>query len=79
MEETYTIEDALVQFIYSEMSAQEAVFMADLIQEDPELHQEFDALLLAKTQLPKAQFNPSPSVLHHILQYSTKTTLEAQC
>ena len=78
MEETYTIEDALVQFMYREMPAEEAVDMVQLLEEDFELHAMFDELLLAKAKLPKVQFNPSQAVLDNILQYSTKTALEAR-
>ena len=76
MEKSY-IQDSLVQFLYREMQADEAVAFTQLIEDDFELHACFDALLLAKTQLPKAHFNPSPAVLNNILQYSTKTALEA--
>jgi hypothetical protein len=76
MEENYTT-NALVQFIYREMPAQEAVEMAHLIDENPEMREMFDMLLLAKIQLPKARFNPSNTALNNILQYSTKTAFEA--
>jgi hypothetical protein len=76
MEENYTF-NALVQFLYREMPAEEAVKMAQLIDENPEMREMFDALLLAKVQLPKAKFNPSQAALNNILQYSTKTAFEA--
>jgi len=78
MEETYTIEDALVQFMYREMTAKEAADMSHILDENPELHSMFNELLVAKSKLPKVQFNPSSAVLNNILQYSTKTALEAQ-
>jgi len=77
MEENY-IQNSLVQFLYREMPADEAVLMAGQIEEDADMRAIFDDLLLAKTQMPKARFNPSPAVLNNILQYSTKTALEAQ-
>jgi len=76
MKENYTY-NSLVQFLYREMSAAEAVDTADQIDENPDTRALFDDLILAKTQLPKAHFNPSPTVLNNILQYSTKTALEA--
>lgn len=79
MEETYTIEDALVQFMYHEMSAHEAAQMSQVLKEDLELRDEYSALLTAKNQLPKVQFNPSSKTLQNILDYSTKTALETQC
>lgn len=78
MEQTYTIEDALVQLMYHEMPADEAADMAQLMEEDSELHLMFDSLLRTKAQLPKVQFNPSSTAIQNILAYSTKTALEAQ-
>lgn len=77
MEEKYTY-DALVQFLYHEMPADEAVVMAEQLESDDTLRAVFSDLAEAKMQLPKARFNPSPAVLNNILQYSTKTALEAQ-
>ena len=67
MEETYTF-NALVQFLYHEMPASEAVEMAHFLDEDPEARAQFDALLTAKTQLIKARFNPSQAAINNILQ-----------
>jgi hypothetical protein len=76
MEETYTY-DALVQLLYREMPASEAAGLSDLIDEDEQLNAAFHSLLIAKTQLPKALFNPSQAAVNNILQYSARTTLEA--
>ncbi|MBL7825700.1 MAG: hypothetical protein JNJ57_03650 [Saprospiraceae bacterium] len=78
MEETYTY-DALVQFLYHEMPAAEAVEMAHSLEADDYLHSEFKSLQVAKSQLPKVQFTPSKSTISNILQYSAKTAFEAQC
>lgn len=77
MEETYTYDAQMVQFLYRELSAGNAVEMAHRIEDDSVVSSDFNTLLFAKAQLPKVQFNPSPSVLHNILQYSAKTALEA--
>ncbi len=77
MKENYTYAP-LVQFLYHEMPAEDAVFMTQELEENPELRSMFNELLQAKNQLPKVQFNPSPTALNNILQYSTKTALEAQ-
>lgn len=77
MEETYTYDAQMVQFLYRELSAGDAVEMAQMIEENTEIGADYNSLLFAKAQLPKVQFNPSPSVLQHILQYSAKTALEA--
>lgn len=77
MEEKYTY-DSLVRFLYHDMGADEAVLLAEYLDEDAALRKALDDLQQAKTQLPKVRFNPSPAVLNNILQYSTKTALEAQ-
>jgi hypothetical protein len=76
MKENYTYEE-LVQFMYREMPATEAAEMAHRLEDDPDLRAEYDYLLEAKIQFPKDRFNPSPGVVNNILQYSTKTALEA--
>lgn len=76
MEKTYTYHDALVQFLYHEMPAADAVEMVSLIEDDPALHAEFNSLLLAKTQLPKVQFHPSQNALENIMRYSAKSGTE---
>lgn len=77
MQENYTY-DALIQFLYHELPADEALEIANQLEEEPELRTEFDMLREIKMQLPKVQFNPSSAVITNILQYSTKTAFEAQ-
>lgn len=77
MDETYTYDAQMVQFLYRELSASDAFEMAHLIEHDANAGAEFIHLLFAKAQLPKVQFNPSSAVLQKILQYSAKTALEA--
>ena len=74
MQEHYTYESSLVQFLYREMPASEAA----ATDEDPDAQALYAELLMAKLQFPKIHFNPSTAVLNNILQYSTKTALEAQ-
>lgn len=78
MEKTYT-NNALIQFLYHEMSAVETVEMAQAIEEDRLLYAEFNEFLIARAQLPKALFQPNRNSVSHILQYSAKTALEAHC
>lgn len=75
MEETYTY-DALVQFLYHELSAQEVAEMTSSLEEDVEMLAVFQSLSTAKAQFPKVQFIPSTGALNNILQYSAKTMLE---
>ncbi len=74
----YYVEEELVRFLYHEMSAEEAARMRQRLASDPALRIELKALQQAKQTLPKVQFLPAPDVIHRILQYSTKTALEAQ-
>lgn len=76
MENISTYEN-LVRFIYRDMSAEEAMNFADFVDADFDARLAFDELLLAKLQLPKVQFDPSPNTLNNILQYSKSTALEA--
>jgi hypothetical protein len=71
-------EDDLIRFLYHEMSAEEAARMKHRLAADLELRAEFHALQQARQTLPKVQFLPTSNTVHRILQYSTKTALEAQ-
>ena len=77
MEKNYTYE-SLVQFLYHDMPADEAVLMTQHLEANLEMRAAFEEMLFLLFQLPKAHFNPAPAVLNNILQYSTKTALEAQ-
>lgn len=74
MQDQYTYH-ALIQFLYHELPAADAIEMAAALEEMSELRAEYDMLRAIKTQLPKAQFHPAPAVISNILQYSTKTAL----
>ncbi len=77
MEQTYTY-DALVQFLYHELSAQEVTEMTHSLEEDIEMLAVFQSLVSAKAQFPKVQFTPSTHVLNNIMQHSANTMLEVQ-
>ena len=79
MEETYTNDAQMVQFLYRELNGAEAVEMAHLIEQNAHISADFQALLFAKAQLPKVQFHPSNQVLQNILQHSAKSAYEAHC
>ena len=77
MEETYTLENAMIQLLYRELEAAETLELQAEIDDIPELCSMFDELLTSKAVLPKVQFNPTSVALRNILQYSTQTTLGA--
>jgi hypothetical protein len=64
----------LVRFIYRDMNAEEVVKMTKFIDHRLDVRLAYDDMLTAKFQLPKALFNPAPSTLANILQYSASTT-----
>ncbi len=76
MEDTYT-NDALVQFLYHEMSAVEAIEMAHAIEADEYLLSEFRSMQRAKSHLARVLFQPSSVSVNNILRYSAGTALEA--
>lgn len=76
MEDTYT-NDALVQFLYHEMSAVEAIEMAHAIEADEYLLSEFRSMQRAKSHLVRVLFQPSSVSVNNILRYSASTALEA--
>lgn len=77
MQENYTYDEAMVLMLYRELAVAGMVDLSAQIQEDSDLNDAFSDMLLAKTRLPKVMFNPSNTVLNNILQYSTKTAMEA--
>lgn len=77
MKETYTY-DALVQFLYHELSAQEVVEMTSSLEEDIEMLAVFQGLASAKAEFPKVEFAPSTGSINNILRYSAQTMLEVQ-
>ncbi len=77
MEETYTY-DALVQYLYHELSAQEVVEMTGSLEEDVEMLAVFQSLAAAKAEFPKVQFMPSSGTINNILRHSAQSMLEVQ-
>ncbi|MCU0349080.1 MAG: hypothetical protein MUC59_19230 [Saprospiraceae bacterium] len=74
MEQYYTQLD-LVRYIYRETSATEALEIAEALQADPLLMEEYQELYQGYLQMPKAKFSPKPSALQNILRYSEQTAL----
>jgi len=73
MEESY-IQNALMQFLYRELPADETIEMTELMAATPEIRCLFNSYFGAKAKLPKALFNPSTAAFNNVLQYSAKTT-----
>jgi len=77
MKSKFTFND-LVRFIYKETSAAETLAIAEAINEDEVLHDEYVTLMGGYRRLTKATFSPAQSVINNILSYSAQNTLEAQ-
>lgn len=75
MKQTSTSE-LLVQFLYKETSLAESLEIAEELENDLLLLEEFHELQEALHELPKVQFNPSSNTISRILKYSKEATLE---
>ena len=71
MEETYTYDAQMVQFLYRELSAGDAVEMAHMIEEDSEISADF-------SQLPKHNFQKYSSILHRLFCTTSCNTAQKQ-
>ena len=77
MKQNFTQND-LIRFIYKETSAGETIAIGEALSSNVHLFNQYEALLEGYYELPKAQFNPSPSVLQKVLGYNRQTTPETQ-
>ena len=76
MQESY-IQNALMQFLYRELPADETIEVTELMAATPEIRRLFNRFFGAKAELPKALFNPSTATLNSVLRYSAKTAVQA--
>jgi hypothetical protein len=75
MDETITL-DALTQFLYHEMPAEDAYLTTQILSNNAELRATYTEMLTAKAQLPKVLFSPSTDCLNRIRQYSAQSRVE---
>lgn len=66
----------LIKYLYKETSASESLAIAEALEEDWELNEEFTLLQKTLHNLPKARFNPSSESLKKIVGYSHKAPME---
>ncbi|WP_235298493.1 hypothetical protein [Portibacter marinus] len=69
MMQSYTELD-LLRFIYKEVEVCEYFEMDFAINEDPNLHNDYEALKATVDQLPKVKFEPSAISIQNILGYA---------
>ena len=65
----------LIRFIYKETSAAETVAIAEAIDCDALLAEEYEELYEGYRHLPKASFSPKRNTLQSILRHSEQTAL----
>jgi hypothetical protein len=65
----------LIRFIYKETTAAETIKIAEALNGNPLLKEEYEELFDGYQQLPKAKFSPRPSTLENILRYSEQNAL----
>lgn len=78
MEKFFT-QNNLVSLLYQELPTQRELQLQKQIQLDDQLADEYAMLKEAKDMLPKALFNPAPSVLDRILKYSSENVSPTFC
>ncbi len=71
--------DQLIQYLYHETSAADTMAVADALECNFELREEFEDLFHAYRELPKAHFGANPKVLKNILRYSELTAVGRPC
>ncbi|MEY3243162.1 MAG: hypothetical protein RIR11_4601 [Bacteroidota bacterium] len=72
MDETHTL-DALVQFLYHDMPAEDAYLTAKVLENNTDMRATYVEMLASKVLLPKVTFTPSNNVVNRIMQYSATT------
>ncbi len=75
MKQNFTQND-LIRFIYKETSASETIAIGESLSNDPHFYNQYEELLEGYLELPKVQFNPSPSAVQKVLGYNQQTTME---
>jgi len=73
MTQNYTLKD-LVRLVYKDTTTSESLYLADAMESDYSLREEYHVLQEAASQLPKVTFAPSEKCIKEILQYSRRTS-----
>lgn len=76
MKQTFTPE-LLLQFLYKETSLTESLEIAQELEHDLLLLEEYEELQEALRELPNVKFSPSSNAISRIMKYSEETALEA--
>lgn len=77
MQQNFT-SNQLIQYLYHETNVCDTLAIEELIDEDLNVRETYEALFDAYRQLPKVKFNPSDNAIRNILRYSEETALTEQ-
>lgn len=64
--------EAMMRYLYKEMSPKESNDFLSLIEDQPELKSQFSELKEGFEGLENIQYSPSPEVVEKLVQYGTK-------
>jgi hypothetical protein len=69
-------QNALIRFLYDEVSSAEKIAILEALEQDRELRKEYQTLKEAYRKLPRAKFNAPKSSIQKIMEYNQRTALE---
>ena len=75
MKSDFTKND-LLRFVYMDTTKTEKIAIRTAIAENWTLNEQYEEILQAYKELPKAKFSPSTKCLQQILKYSAQTTVQ---
>ena len=76
MKQSFTNND-LVRYIYKETSLADTLAIQEALLVDAALFENYQTLMSGYIELPKATFAPTASALQNILNYSSRSVVEA--
>lgn len=76
MKQSFTNND-LVRYIYKETSLADTLAIQEALLADAALLENYQTLMSGYIELPKATFAPTTSALQNILNYSSRSVVEA--
>jgi hypothetical protein len=66
--------EAMMRYLYNEMSSKESTDFLSHIKEHPELNSQFSEIKEGFENLENIQFSPSPEVINKLLQYGASVS-----
>jgi hypothetical protein len=69
--------NALIRFMYQEVSTSEQLAILEALRIDADLHQTYEALKTAQRQLPQVKFNAPAGILQQVLEHSKSSAVKS--